>query len=268
MRYKLIATDMDGTLLDSEKKITEATSQAVKLAAEKGAVFCLSTGRPLMAVTRFLEQLELATPTITYNGAKIIDPRTGKTLYEQGIEEAAIIEIYELGKRLGATMCAWSQEELWVSEINEHVEQYRKISGAVPKVIADVSLLAKRGVTKFIWCDEPEQISRFAKTVPDELSEGINCASSSTNLLEIYDGRVSKAAAMEFLGAYLGIEREQMIAIGDGCNDLPMLQYAGLGVAMANAAEDIKAQCGYVTASNDEDGVALVLHRFVIDAED
>ncbi|MBQ4313049.1 MAG: HAD family phosphatase [Clostridia bacterium] len=268
MRYKLIAVDMDGTLLDSRKKITEATAQAVKLAGEKGAVFCLSTGRPLMAVTSFLEQLELTTPTITYNGAKIIEPRTGKTLYEQGLEQSAVIEIYELGKRLGATMCAWSKEELWVSEINEHVERYREISGAVPKVIDDVSVLAKRGVTKFIWCDEPERISQFARTAPRELSEGINCATSSANLLEIYDGRVSKAAAMEFLGAYLGIEREQMIAIGDGYNDLPMLQYAGLGVAMANAAEDIKAQCGYVTVSNDEDGVAQVLYRFVIDVDD
>ena len=264
MKYKLIAADMDGTLLTEDKRITQRTAEAVRRAGEAGVRFCLSTGRPLAGVRRYLEQLGLTTPTITYNGAVIVHPATGSFIYEQGLEGETAEEIWQLGLSLDTTIIVWSHERLFVSRMDDRVEKYRAISNVPPVVIADFAALAAEGITKMLWYDQPERMGELQNTVARTLTRPVSYATSNPRYLEFFDHRVSKAAAMEQLGRHLGIDREEMIAIGDGWNDLSMLTYAGLGVAMGNAPEEIKARCGYVTASNEEDGVAQVIERFCL----
>jgi len=264
MKYRLIAADMDGTLLTDDKRITDRTADAVRRAGEAGVFFCLSTGRPLGGVRRYIEQLGLTTPAITYNGAVIVDPVTGAFIYEQGLEPEAAKEIWQLGMEFDTTIIVWSKERLLVNRIDDRVEKYKLISGVEPVIIDGVDCLAADGITKMLWYDEIQRINQLQPMLADMLRHPVNYATSNPRFLEFFDHRVSKAAAMERLGQYLSVSREEMIAIGDGCNDIPMLTYAGLGVAMGNAPEDIKALCGYVAPSNEEDGVAEVLERFCL----
>lgn len=264
MKYRLIAADMDGTLLTDDKRITERTADAVRRAGEAGVRFCLSTGRPLAGVRRYLDQLGLTTPTITYNGAVIVDPTTGSFIYEQGLDADAAKEIWRLGLEFDTTIIVWSHERLLVSRMDERVEKYKAVSGVPPVVIADFDALADEGIAKMLWYDEIERMGEFQDTLARTLTCPVNYATSNPRFLEFFDHRVSKAAAMEQLGRHLGIDRTEMIAIGDGYNDLSMLTYAGLGVAMGNAPEDIRVRCGYVTATNEEDGVAEVIERFCL----
>lgn len=264
MKYRLIAVDMDGTLLTDDKRITRRTEEAVRRTAAAGAYFCLCTGRPLGGVRRYLEQLELTTPTITYNGAVIIDPVSGQHIFERGLEPPAAAEIWWLGLDADTTICVWSHERLFVNRIDGRVETYKKISGAEPMIVADFDRLAGEGITKMLWYDEIERINELQERLPSLLINPVNYATSNPRFLEFFDSRVSKAAAMKFLGRYLGIDRSEMIAIGDGYNDLPMLEYAGLGVAMGNAPDDIKARCGFVADTNERDGVAQVLEKLVL----
>jgi len=264
MKYRLIAADMDGTLLTDDKRITDRTADAVRRAGEAGVFFCLSTGRPLGGVRRYIEQLGLTTPAITYNGAVIVDPVTGAFIYEQGLEPEAAKEIWQLGMEFDTTIIVWSKERLLVNRIDDRVEKYKLISGVEPVIIDGVDCLAADGITKMLWYDEIDRINGLQDILPSRLTCPANFATSNPRFLEFFDHRVSKAAAMERLGEYLGVSREEMIAIGDGWNDLPMLRYAGLGVAMANAPDEIRAQCGHVTASNEEDGVALAIEKLIL----
>lgn len=266
MKYRLVAVDMDGTLLNPDKEISPRTELTVKRAAEAGVYVCLSTGRPLCGVRRHLERLALTAPVITCNGAAIIDPASGKNIYTRSLTSEAAREIWNLGHSFGTTMCLWIANRLYVSEMNDRTEDYKKISGVEPETVTDFDALASEGISKILWYDTEQRIEDFRLRM-DSQGKGngrYTYVTSNPRFLEFVDSAVSKAAALQKLGEYLSIPREQTVAIGDGENDLSMLRYAGLGVAMANASESVQSQCDYVTASNSDDGAAQAIERFCL----
>ena len=261
MKYRLVAVDMDGTLLAPDKKITPRTELAVRRAAEAGAYICLSTGRPLCGVRRHIDRLGLDTPVITCNGAAIINPLTGERIYTRNLSPETARHIWSLGDSFGTTICLWAGDRLYVNCIDSRTEDYKKISGVEPETVSDFNALAEEGISKILWYDTPQAIEDFRSRLNPE---GYVCVTSSPAFLEFMDRGVSKAAALEQLGKYLGIPRSETMAIGDGENDLSMLKWAGLGVAMGNASEAVRSCCGHVTATNSEDGAALAIERFCL----
>ncbi len=264
MQYKLIAADMDGTLLNSQGIITERTINSIQRASKKGVIFTLCTGRPIKGVERFNSILDLDAPFITYNGAMIVMGKSKEILYEQGLSAEDARSILHWGKKFKTTIMVWSKNELYANELNERVHDYKQLSTVEPILIKNEEDIIQKGITKILWYDDVGKIDYFQNVLKENLGIGINYYTSKPTFLEFVDKRVSKAAAIEKLGDYFGIKAEEMIAIGDGYNDLPMIAYAGMGVAMANAPEAIRERADYVTLSNDEDGVAHVLDKFVI----
>lgn len=262
--YKLIAVDIDGTLLDSQKNLTAETFQAIHQAVQEGVIFTICTGRPIQGVEPLIAQLDLDLPFITYNGAVIVKGKSKEILSDLKMSAADVKTVMRLGERLGATNLLWVNNQLYAEPLNENAVRYSKISKTPPQPITDREALLAQGVTKVLWCDEVETINRWHEQVGPFLTPTINYHTSQPFLLEFVDHEVSKAKALARLGAFYGIKQAEMIAIGDGYNDLSMIKYAGLGVAMANAPEAIKAQADYVTLSNDENGVAHVIDRFVL----
>lgn len=262
MRYRLIAADMDGTLLNSQGKITEKTIAAIHTLAEKGVLFTICTGRPIQGVERYYDVLDTDSPVITYNGAMIVMGRSREILYKQDLEPGDAREVLRWGKELGTTVIAWSDNKLYANELNDRVHDYKKLSMVEPLLITNEEELVNNGVTKFLWYDDTERIRYFQEFLADKLGAGVTYCTSKPTFLEFFNSRVSKALAMEKIGEHFGIRREEMVAIGDGFNDLSMIEYAGLGVAMGNAPEEIKKRAGYVTLSNDEDGIAHFIEEF------
>jgi Cof subfamily protein (haloacid dehalogenase superfamily) len=144
------------------------------------------------------------------------------------------------------------------------VEKYKSISGVEPVLAENTRQLAEKGVTKILWSDEVEKIEQYNREVGKHLSDNVNFHPSRPYFLEFVDINASKAIAMERLGEYYGIDRSEMIAVGDGYNDLSMIEYAGLGVAMANSPDYVKEKADYITLSNEEDGVAHVINKFIL----
>lgn len=171
--------------------------------------------------------------------------------------------ILSWGKKFNTTMIIWSKNKLYVNELNERVNDYKQLSKVEAIKIEDEEEIIQNGITKILWYDEVEKINYFQSVLNNKLGEGVTYCTSKPIFLEFFDKRVSKAVAMEKIGEYLGIKRDEMIAIGDGFNDLSMIEYAGLGVAMENAPDEIKAIANYVTLSNDNDGVGYVLDEFI-----
>ena len=262
MNYKMIAVDMDGTLLDSRKQISDETVRAVRQLAESGVLVVISTGRPVQGVEKYKKLLHLTGPVITYNGAMIVDAGTGETLFEQGLRPKDARKIMESGLRHDTTMCIWAGGCLYGNQINAKMNDYKKISGVEPVLIKEFDRFSDQNITKILWYDEPGNLRKWTEDFGKEEFSQVTCCISQPVFLEFFHSQVSKAAAMQKIGERYGISREEMIAVGDGPNDIEMLEYAGLGIAMGNAAEEVKRHAGSVTASNDDEGVLQVIRKY------
>lgn len=262
--YKLIAVDVDGTLLNSAGILTEETKKAITACVERGVIFSISSGRPIQGVEYLNKMLGLDLPFITYNGAMVVMGKSKEILYEQKLSSQNAKNIIELGKKFDTTIMVWMENKLYTNELNDRTNKYKEIAKVEPILIDDVDELIKNGVTKILWYDEIEKIERYQSEVGKYLFDSVNYHTSRPMFLEFVDINASKAIAMKRLGDHFGIEQSEMIAIGDGYNDLSMIEYAGLGVAMGNSKEAIKEKADFTTLSNDEDGVAHVIHKFIL----
>jgi Cof subfamily protein (haloacid dehalogenase superfamily) len=259
-----MAVDIDGTLVDSNGELSNETKKAIALGVEKGLIFTISTGRPIQGVEPLIEQIGLDLPFITYNGAMVIMGESKKILYQQNLSAMHAKSIIELGKKYHTTIIVWVDNQLYVNRIDDRSRKYAEGIRVEPILMKDIDEIVKNGVTKVLWYDEPDVIERYENEVGQYLSDAINYHTSRPVFLEFVDKNASKAIAMKKLGEHYKISPSEMIAVGDGHNDLSMLEYAGLGVAMANAKEGVKKKADYITLSNDENGVAHAIHKFVL----
>lgn len=272
MNYHFVAIDVDGTLLDSNKQLSPFTKDTIQRCIARGITVCICTGRPLQTIDRFTELLGVKEcpaiqemPFILYNGAMVAVGEKHDIIFEQPLSETTGKTILNLGQKLGSTLIAWSQNKLYVNELNERIENYSTITPVEPIVITDPDALAKQGITKMIWYDEAKRMPALIDALNAyPVRQEINYFTSNPLFLELVDKRCSKGLAIEHLIHYLGIPREETIAIGDGYNDIPMLEYAGLGIAMGNASDAVKAAADAVTDTNDNDGVAKALIQYLL----
>lgn len=261
MEYKLIAADIDGTLVDSRKELSAATEAAVRAAQDKGALFTISTGRTIQGLRKYIHLVSPGAPVVTYNGAIVLLPDTGEVLFEQGLEPAAAEEIIRMGMEEGSSLTIWSRGRLYSPRTDERVEKYRRIYDTECLPVTDAAALAAAGVTKIMWLDEPERTRRQQR---DFEREGVSCLISEPGYLEFIDASVSKAVGLRKAAEYLGIGRGEIMALGDSYNDTDMLIWAGLGVAMGNAEAEVKEAADHVTSDNENDGAARAIERFIL----
>ncbi len=266
MPYKLLALDMDGTLLNSKGELTEETRLALRGAMEQGVQVTISTGRSFHGAKQTAAELALTCPVMVYNGGMLVDPVTEEILYSKEMLPADAFLAMAEGIRRGVTLIVWSKGKLYGYPLNERTEDYRRYAGnIVPLPIESVKDLAYLGVTKVLWYGTKEEIPAFWAEMQEKSFACTRICPSQPMFLEFFHGEVSKATALEKLGGMLGISRDEMIALGDGANDLELLAYAGLGVAMGNASDLVKGKADAVTLSNDENGVAEVIKRWILE---
>ncbi len=255
--YLAVFSDIDGTLLNSKHQITSQTEQAIKHIMQQGVPFIPVSARPPLAITPYTKQLQSDFPIICYSGALILDRDLNK-LYSVVIEQD---DLYQLDLLLEAypylsinhyAGIDWFSNDL----ANEWTVQEGNITGlqAVKKTqnLTDVH--------KILVMGEAEQIQALEKLLKRQLPH-LSIHRSKNEYLEIMNKQATKSNAIRFMEKVLNVTQEQVIAFGDNFNDLDMLQYAGLSVAMGNAPEEIKAAAKRVTASNNDDGIALVLNE-------
>lgn len=267
MKYKLLAVDVDGTLLNSNKEITPNTKARIHETIEKGVIFTISSGRPVQGVQLIINKLEVDIPVITYNGAMVITGESRKVIYSCTMKNEDVIQVERFGRERNTTIAIWSDNQLFVNRADERAAKYSELSGTEAKLYENVEEVLVKGVNKILWYDEVERINAFQEELKNIINPTINFHTSQPFFLEFVDVNASKAIALEKLGKFYGINREEMIAVGDGFNDLSMIEYAGLGVAMENAPLEIKQAADFVTRSNDNDGVAFVIEKFILNNE-
>lgn len=266
--YKIIALDMDGTLLNGEKKVTDRVKKALNEAREKGVKVVLATGRPIAGVRRYLEELDLYKENeyvLTYNGSLVQETLSGRAICDIGLKGKDLEYFYELSKKLKVNIHAFSTERgLITPKISKYTEVEANINGIPINVVDFNEIKPEEDIVKIMFIDEPEILDRAIKGIPEKDFSNYGIIKSAPYFLEIINKDSNKGIGLSHLAKEIGVKREEVIAVGDAGNDLAMVEYAGLGVAMGNASEEVKNIANYITASNEEDGVAEVIEKFIL----
>lgn len=266
MNYQMLVLDIDGTLTNSKKEITSATKQALLALQEKGIILVLASGRPTAGIRHVAEELELSrfhNYILSFNGAKIINCGTGETIYEKTIPTPLIPEIYQAALTYHAGLISYEGDEvIAATEIDEYMKLEAGINQIPIRRVPDFSSYITFPVNKCLMTGTPEHMKQVEKKLSEQFHGILNIYRSEPYFLELMPQNIDKAHSLSKLLSSLSLTQDQMVCCGDGFNDISMLEYAGLGVAMLNAHELVREKADYITSSNDEDGITQVIRCF------
>lgn len=269
---KLVAIDLDGTLLNEAKEISIRNKAVLKKAKEQGVHIVLCTGRPLKAMAHYLEELGLTEPgdySITFNGGLVQKNDTGEIIEKKVMQTQDILKLYELASTLDLPLDVLSDGTvLQLPSAPNRQSLYNvlnKLLDFEPAVLND--LTDERVINKAVIAYDQDILDPAIQNIPSEYYESYEIIKTRSMLLEFMPKGVTKAYGISLLAQDLDLMPEEVMAIGDEENDLPMITYAGMGIAMANAVPLVKSSADYITADNESDGVAQVIEKFVLNQE-
>ena len=265
--YRIIALDLDGTLTNHDKVITPKTREALLKAQHEGAIVVLASGRPTYGIVPLANELKLDTHggfILAYNGGKIVDWGTQQECFAQHLPPSAIPVIYEYVKRKGHALLGYAGNEI-VTEMPDdpYVKEESRINKMNIRRVDNLLMHLEPNPTKLLMTGEPTTMIVAEEELAEQLGDKMDVFRSAPFFLELVPKGIDKAQSLLRLLAKVNLTPADMIAFGDGYNDLSMLRLAGMGVAMANAAPEVRADADYVTLSNEEDGVAVAIERFL-----
>ncbi len=274
MKYKLLALDIDGTLLNSQSALTPRTKAAILRVREKEDVtVVLATGRRLTNTWPFVDDLALTAPVVVHNGVVVFDPQEGRTIHQRGIDMACAQDIVDkldslginyvvytgesAGERVIAPAGSWEEpEELLTYYLGERAEFVEKVALSTNPV--RISLI-----------DRVAKVDTFYESFARVYGDSMNAMLFGTERnvwrgIEIIPGDCNKGAGVAFVAESLGVQSGEVMAIGDNVNDIEMILWAGLGIAMENGSLLLKEKAQIIAPSHDHDGVARMIEEFLL----
>ena len=268
MDYKMIVLDLDGTLTNRNKEITPRTRKVLLEAQQKGKIVVLASGRSSFGVLPLARELELERYggyILSFNGGIIIDCRTGKVVFQKELPVDMNRRIVELSVEHRVNLMTYQDDLLITNNPDcEYVQLEAKINHLTIRQVEDMASYVDFAVPKMIMTDDGDYLATVEGKVKAALGKNLSVYRSEPFFLEILPKGIDKAQCLAKLLELLGVQREEMIACGDGYNDLTMIQYAGLGVAMENAVLPVRSAADFITFSNNDDGVAHVVEKFLL----
>ena len=264
--YRAIALDLDGTLTNHEKVVTPKTREALLKAAAKGTVIILASGRPTYGIEPVAECLELNQRggyILSYNGGNIVNAKTGEKLFSQFLPDEVIPELYAYAKEHGHALLGYAGNEI-ITEMpdDQYVKEESRINKMNIRKVDNLFESLEPHPTKLLMTGDPTLMLKAEEELVEKLGDRMDIFRSAPFFLELVPKGIDKAKSLTRLLTKINLTPADLIAFGDGYNDLSMLKLAGMGVAMENAAPEVRAEADYVTLSNEEDGVAAALEHF------
>ncbi|MGM9903912.1 HAD superfamily hydrolase [Enterococcus sp. 10A9_DIV0425] len=269
MSIKLVAIDIDGTLLNEKREITNEVKEAIAQAVAKDVAIVLCTGRPLPGVQDQLNELNLYQDNdyvITYNGALVQQTKSGEIIARHGLSYEDFLEIEVMARRVGSHLHSIDDQAIYTA--NRDISAYTIHEASLVKMPLKYrtvdEMTPDMQIVKMMMIDEPEILDAAIDRLPQAFREKYTTVKSAPYYFEVLNKAASKGAAVANLAQHLGITQDEVMAIGDNENDLSMIEYAGIGVAMGNAVPLVKKAANHITTSNDEHGVAEVIKKYVL----
>ena len=268
--YKMIVLDLDGTLTNRNKEITPKTKETLMKAQEQGKIVVLASGRPTYGVMPLAEELHLEDYggyILSFNGGIIMNCKTKEVVFSRQIPAESNGKIIDLAQENNVSILTYENRTLLT---NCPEDQYVQLESRI-NILKIISMTTEElkahltfSVPKFLMTDDGDYLAMVEPKVKAALGKNFSVYRSDPFFLEILPKGIDKAQSLERLLAVIGVKREEMIACGDGYNDLTMVQYAGLGVAMGNGVLPVRKAADYITLTNEEDGVAHVVEKFML----
>jgi hypothetical protein len=273
LKYKILAIDMDGTLLDSNDDITETNLRAVKDALNQGIKVVIATGRIFAAVKHYANILGLQTYVISSNGAVVSDATGSNIIYTKPMDVTAAAECIKIAKKYDIYYHLYSNNVLYTEQLAYSSWGYAKLNEKLPpeeriairRVDDGVDFVLHSGydIVKLVMIDD--DLNKLAKARSEAMSiPSLAISASMPNNFEVMAEGVSKGKALQMLAQHYNVAMEETAAIGDSENDLSMLECVGLPIAMGNAIDAVKELAKYIAPSNDQDGVAYALSHYIM----
>jgi 5-amino-6-(5-phospho-D-ribitylamino)uracil phosphatase len=265
--FRMVAIDLDGTLLSSRKTITPKTHTAIRHALAAGVKVVLATARPPRSVRAYYEALKLNTPTANYNGALIWDEVRRKALEHVPLEAAVARKVIDWGrKQYPELMVSVEILDKWYTDHYSDLPEYMTETAKqfTPDFIGPLDAFLKTPITKLMLLGEPGRIVELEKEIAVKFVREVTQTRSDSYLLQLMNPKTSKAGAVKKIAEMMGIQAEEVLALGDAPNDVDMLEWAGMAAVPENAWPEAKAVADMVVPSNDEDGVAVALTKLVL----
>lgn len=259
---RLVAIDLDGTLLNSSKQVSDQTVQALRC-LPAGVRVVIASARPPRSVRHIYRQLGLDTWQINYNGALIWDEPSRRAVFHQPMDCALVCRMIDRARDMyDEVLVTCEILDRWFTDRFDPT--YTTETGRLfkPDVIAPIEAFCVEPITKLLFLADPRIISRLETLIADEFESAVTVIRTDDQLIQIMDRRVSKARTLQRVARQYGIDDSQILAIGDAPNDVGMLQIAGVGVAMDNAHPLVKKVADWIAPSNDDHGVHAALVRY------
>ncbi len=274
--YKLVAIDLDGTLLDSTKEISTRNKKAIASAIEKGIKIVICSGRVYSGARLYAKQIDSKDPIIACNGAVIAEKVDGRVIYSNYLHTEACMKINDIFHKNDLYFHVYAGDTMYTEKLGFTSLKYFEKNKSLPKedrvdieIVEDMAAKLKSisgMVLKFVAVADNKALLKIARYEIEQL-QNVDVMSSNYDNFEVMQKGVNKGAALKKVSEYLKVPPSEMIAIGDNENDISMFKYAGLSIAMENGEDIAKEAAQYVTASNDDDGVAQAIERFILNAK-
>ncbi|KAK9829817.1 hypothetical protein WJX72_008049 [[Myrmecia] bisecta] len=264
-KYDLIATDVDGTLCNSKHQLTSRTETAIRRAAALGVPTVVATGKAKGPWSKtILPRIGSPSPGVFSQGL-LVYGADGSLLYSECMDIDVAEDCIRFAEEHGLSLAAYTNDRIICAEQDEHTDRLIPYGEPVPEPVGPLrDVLQEVPIQKFIYICSQERLDKVRPAAEQLLGSRCHLTVALTGMLEVLPAGASKGRGLERLLKHLGIPAERVMAVGDGENDLEMLQMVGLGVAMGNAGEKVKSAANAVTATNDEDGLAQAIERYIL----
>lgn len=264
---KLIVTDIDDTLLNTDEKISQKTKETIKKCIEKGIMVILASGRPDFGMIQFVNDLGLnqyENYLLSYNGAKLTNLQTNEVVYDQMLDVNRLKFLVDKSEENGVSILTYQDNKVLTNSPNPYAFWEAKALKTNLFIKSSIKEEITQKAPKVIMLAEPSYAQMIKEKLAKEISDEYEVAMSKPFFIEINDKGISKGVALDYLCQQLKVDRNEVLALGDGLNDVSMIEYAGIGVAMGNANDKLKAVADYVTKTNDEDGWSYAVEKFAL----
>ena len=266
MEYKIIVLDLDGTLTNSKKEISKNTLDALLEIQRNGYKVALASGRPTPGITKLAKQLELKKYggyLLSFNGGRIINCATEKVVFQRTLPSDVIPKIYDYAMSHNLGIITYQDDSIIMgSKGDQYIDIESRINAMPVKPVSNFLEYVDFDVNKCLLTGDP----KIAEVCVDELQElfpDLSIMRSEPFFIEVMPKGIDKAQSLDRMLESLGLHKENTVCCGDGYNDISMIEYAGVGVAMGNAQDAVKKVADFITLSNDEDGLVVVIEKFI-----
>lgn len=258
-RFRLLAVDLDGTLADENNRCSSADLRALHAVARRGVYVVIASGRMHAATERFWHEAGLNAPILSYNGAMVKHPRDGFVWFHLTLPPNLAEEIVDFCEREGFHLNYYLNDHLYVREETRWSQLYQQRTGSVVEPVGSLCQWRGASPTKLILIDTPETTDRLREQMVQRYGGRLNILKSNDEYLEFMHPGANKASTLRRIAYRMGVAREEVVAIGDGNNDILMMQWAGYAVAMGNAKPAVKQVAHRIAPPIDRNGLAVAL---------